>query len=168
MESSARVLRHSTHPTLIVFPLGLLSTGVIFDFIHLLGGSPTFSVIGYWMMMAGLFGGIMAAISGWADWFAVRKRTRSKTLGLVHGVVTTVVLLLYAGSLYLRYNDPAHPEIAATFFSTMGAGFGMIGGLLGGELSERLAAKSTGETSGEILHILDEPRTGRIPAIARR
>ena len=35
MESRAKILGHPAHQMLIVFPLGLLATAVIFDFIFL-------------------------------------------------------------------------------------------------------------------------------------
>ena len=37
MESKAKTLGHPIHPILIPFPLGLLSTSVVFDVVHLLG-----------------------------------------------------------------------------------------------------------------------------------
>ena len=36
MESKAKFLGHALHPILIVFPLGLLATGVIFDAVYLI------------------------------------------------------------------------------------------------------------------------------------
>jgi len=41
MESRAKLFGHAIHPILIVFPLGLLATGVIFDAIYLLQGNPS-------------------------------------------------------------------------------------------------------------------------------
>ena len=35
MESKAKIFGHAIHPILIVFPLGLLATAVIFDVIYL-------------------------------------------------------------------------------------------------------------------------------------
>ena len=39
MESRAKFLGHAVHPILIVFPLGLLATAVVFDIIYLIWGS---------------------------------------------------------------------------------------------------------------------------------
>jgi uncharacterized membrane protein len=38
MESKAKMAGHPVHPILVPFPLGLLTTSVIFDIIHLLTG----------------------------------------------------------------------------------------------------------------------------------
>lgn len=141
---------------LVVFPLGLLATGVIFDFVRLLGGSTTFAAVAYWMIAAGLITGAAAAVFGWADWLGLPDDSRVKRLGLTHGIVNSIVLLMYAASLYVRTTDPGEPQIAAAVFSTVGAGFGLIGSLLGGELMDRLGAgvhNSTGMGPMEALSV---------------
>jgi len=39
MESKAKIMGHPIHPILIPFPLGLLSTSVVFDVVYLLTGT---------------------------------------------------------------------------------------------------------------------------------
>ena len=43
MESRARAAGHSVHPVLIVYPLGLLSTAVVFDILGLITDRPGFA-----------------------------------------------------------------------------------------------------------------------------
>ena len=43
---------------LTVFPLGLLATAVIFDAIYLLTGTVTIAIVAYWMIVAGIVGGL--------------------------------------------------------------------------------------------------------------
>jgi uncharacterized membrane protein len=43
MESSAKALGHPIHQVLIVFPLGLLATAVVFDILRLITATPTTS-----------------------------------------------------------------------------------------------------------------------------
>ena len=71
MESRAKLFGHAIHPILIVFPLGLLATGVIFDVIYLIWGNPTMATVAYYMIAAGIVGGAIAAPPGWVDWFAI-------------------------------------------------------------------------------------------------
>ena len=52
MESRARLLGHPIHQMLIVFPLGLLTTAIIFDVAHLFSGDPLWSIIAYWLTAA--------------------------------------------------------------------------------------------------------------------
>ena len=138
MESKAKLFGHAIHPILIVFPLGLLATGVVFDVIYLIWGNPTMAVVSYWMIAAGIIGGLLAAPFGWIDWFAIPSETRAKSIGLMHGVTNVVVLLFFIGSWYMRYGAPERPDTIAHALSFIGAGLAMVGGWLGGELVERL------------------------------
>jgi len=138
MESKAKILGHGLHPILIVFPLGLLATAVIFDALHLVLGTPIYATVSYWMMTAGIVGGLIAAPFGWIDWFGIPKDTRAKSIGLAHGLVNVTVLLVFAGSWYLRLDRQADPPMIASILSFAGAGLALVGGWLGGELVERL------------------------------
>ena len=62
MESKVKVAGHAIHPMLIVFPLGLLATSLIFDIIHWITGNGFFSVVAFWM--GGIDAGIGNGISG--------------------------------------------------------------------------------------------------------
>lgn len=138
MESRVKVLGHGAHPILIVFPLGLLATAVIFDAIYLIWGNSTFAVVAYWMIIAGIIGGFVAAVPGWIDWLAIPQGTRAKSVGLLHGAGNVVVLLLFIGSWYLRRDAPERPELVESILSFAGAGLSLLTGWLGGELVERL------------------------------
>ena len=85
MESKVKFAGHPVHPMLIVFPLGLLSTAVIFDIIYLVSGNPQWTVVAYYMIGAGVIGGLAAAVFGWLDWIAIPGGTRAKRIGLWHG-----------------------------------------------------------------------------------
>jgi uncharacterized membrane protein len=143
MESRFKVLGHGAHPMLIVFPLGLLATAVVFDVVHLATGNTVFSVVAYWMIYAGIIGGLVAAVPGWVDWFAVPAGTRAKSVGLAHGLGNVIVLLLFVASCWIRHDTPAEPEThapstLALVLSFAGAGLSLVTGWLGGELVERL------------------------------
>jgi uncharacterized membrane protein len=138
MESRAKILGHPAHQMLIVFPLGLLATAVIFDFIFLAVGEPTLAVVAYWMIATGIIGGVIAAPFGWIDWFAIPPETRAKAVGLWHGVGNMVVLLLFAASWWLRSDLPEKPEALAFVFSFLGGGLALLTAWLGGELVDRL------------------------------
>ena len=138
MESRAKLFGHAIHPILIVFPLGLLATGVVFDVIYLIWGNPTMATVAYWMIAAGIIGGFLAAPFGWIDWFAIPSGTRAKSVGLMHGLGNVLVLLLFIGSWWLRRDAPERPDTLELILSFAGAGLALITGWLGGELVERL------------------------------
>ncbi len=138
MESRAKILGHPAHTILIVFPLGLLATAVVFDAIYLFTDNPTMATVAHWMIVAGLIGGFAAAPFGWIDWFAIPQGTRAKSVGLTHGVGNVVVLLLFIGSWWLRRDAPERPETLDHLLSFAGAGLALLTGWLGGELVGRL------------------------------
>lgn len=139
MESRAKFLGHAIHPILIVFPLGLLATGVIFDVIYLIWGNPTMATVAYYMIAAGIVGGTVAAPPGWIDWFAIPSGTRAKSVGLTHGLGNVLVLVLFIVSWWLRRDSQNfQPDTFALILSFAGAGLSLLTGWLGGELVERL------------------------------
>jgi uncharacterized membrane protein len=139
MESRAKVFGHALHPILVVFPLGLLATAVIFDLVYLATDNVTMAIVSFWMIVSGVIGGLIAALFGWIDWFAIPQNTRAKRIGLLHGVGNVVVLLLFLGSWWLRRESISDaPASAALLLSFLGAGLAVLTGWLGGELVERL------------------------------
>ena len=54
MESRTKLFGHPVHPMLVVFPLGLLGTAVVFDIIRLATANGYWSEIAFWMMAAGI------------------------------------------------------------------------------------------------------------------
>jgi uncharacterized membrane protein len=71
MESKVKLAGHPVHPMLIVFPLGLLATALVFDIIYLLSDHAQWTLVAYYMIGAGVIGGLAAAVPGWLDWFAI-------------------------------------------------------------------------------------------------
>lgn len=133
-----KFLGHPVHQMLIVFPLGLLATAVMFDLIYLAGGGTTMAVVSYWMIAAGIVGGLIAAPFGWIDWFGIPSSTRAKSIGFWHGIGNVVVMLLFVGSWFIRRDLPERPDAVGLMLSFMGAGLALLTGWLGGELVDRL------------------------------
>ena len=138
MQSRATLLGHPIHQMLVVFPLGLLSTSVIFDLVSFAAGRSSMGMVAFWMMAAGLIGGLLAAPFGWIDWGAIPKGTRAKGVGLMHGLGNVVVLLLFAASWWLRRPDPESPPMLANGLSLAGVALAAVTAWLGGELVARL------------------------------
>ncbi len=138
MESRAKLFGHAIHPMLIPFPLGLFATAVGFDLINLFGGSGVWLEASYRMIAAGIILGLVAALFGWIDWFALPSGTRAKRIGLIHGLGNVAVVTLFAGSWLVRIDTPSDPGAAAFVLSFAGAGLAVVTGWLGGELVERL------------------------------
>lgn len=138
MESRAKFLGHPIHPMLIVFPLGLLATAVIFDIIGLATSNNSWFGISFWMIAAGIIGGLVSAVFGLVDWLAIPTGTRAWRIGLLHGVGNVIVTLLFVVSWFLRRPAPENPSALALTSSFAGAALALVTGWLGGELVDRL------------------------------
>jgi len=166
MESRAKVFGHPIHQMLIVFPLGLLVTSMIFDGIHYFGRhNPTWSGVSYWMIVAGLIGGVAAAVPGLIDWVAVPSGTRAKAVGLWHGVGNVVVLALFGASLYFRWDTPHDPPGVALILSLCGLLLGTVTAWLGGELVDRLGVGVDPGAHLDAPNSLTHPPPERTPAV---
>jgi uncharacterized membrane protein len=163
MESRAKLLGHPIHQMLIVFPLGLLSTAVIFDIIKLVTGEPRWTEVAYYLIRVGVIGGVIAAFFGWIDWAAIPRGTRAKRIGLLHGVGNVAVLALFVLSWLMRRDNPSAPTTEAVVAGIVGAGIALVTGWLGGELVDRLGV---GVYDGA--HLDSPSSLSELPASMRR
>lgn len=138
MESGAKLFGHPVHPILIPFPLGLLTTSVVFDVVYLITGDGKWSEIAFWMIAAGVVGGLAAAVFGLIDWLAIPPGTRAKRVGLWHGAANVSMVILFIVSWLLRADAPGKPGVLPIVLSFLGVGLASLGGWLGGELVGRL------------------------------
>lgn len=137
MESKVKVLGHPVHQMLIPFPIGLLGTAVVFDAIYLVFHNQAMASVVFWMMLAGIVSGLVAAPFGFFDWRVIPKHTRAKRVGAVHGLGNVVMLVLFVLSLLGRQETP--PPTIAHILSFAGFLLAGVTGWLGGELVDRHA-----------------------------
>jgi uncharacterized membrane protein len=138
MRTKARLLGHPIHQMLIVFPLGLLATSLIFDGVHAATGNGNWSSIAYYMIGAGIVGGLAAAVFGLIDWLSIPAGSRAKRVGAYHGLINVGVVALFGVSWLLRRDDPANAPALAYVLAVAAGGFAMVSGWLGGELVDRM------------------------------
>ena len=139
MESRVKLFGHPVHPMLIVYPLGLLSMAVIFDILYLIFNNRLLPTASYYMIAAGILGGLLAAIFGFIDWLALPNNTRAKNIGLWHGLGNVLIVGLFAVSWFLRGNNVDFvPDSFALLLSFAGTALALITGWIGGELVYRL------------------------------
>jgi uncharacterized membrane protein len=139
MESKVKLAGHPIHPMLIVFPIGLLATAVIFDIIYLAANNPILATVSFYMIAAGGIGGLLAAIFGFIDWLALPNNSRAKNIGLWHGLGNVVIVGLFAVSWLLRDGNANFlPDTLALLLSFAGFALALITAWIGGELVYRL------------------------------
>jgi uncharacterized membrane protein len=139
MESKAKLLGHPIHPMLIVLPLGLFIGAVVFDALYLWRGSPAFATVAYWNIAGGVVGGLLAALFGAIDWFAIPTGTRAKRIGLLHGGSNVVVVVIFA-MVWLMRGDTRDTAPTTNLFllEVVALALGSVAGWFGGELVDRL------------------------------
>jgi uncharacterized membrane protein len=139
MESRAKLAGHAAHPMLITLPLGLLGTAVIFDIIQAFTDEPDLAVASFYMIAAGIIGGLLAAVLGLLDWLAIPAGTRAKRIGALHGIGNVVVVVLFALSWLLRRGQADYqPDGLAFWLGIIAVLLALWTAWAGGELVERL------------------------------
>lgn len=138
MESKARLLGHSIHQMLVAFPVGLLLASVAFDAVAQVLSNGSMVAAAYWMLVAGIVGGLVAAPFGVVDLMAVPSRTRASRIGAWHAVGNVVALCLFIASWALRDGESVVPPGLAVALSLAGAIVILMTAWLGGELVSRL------------------------------
>jgi uncharacterized membrane protein len=138
MQAKARSLGHPIHPVLIVFPLGLFPVAAIFDIVYWVTQNGRWADISFWLIAAGIIGGLLAAVFGLIDWLGIPPRTRAKAIGLLHGGTNVVVVVLFAVSWLLRRAHPSTPTTLEIVLGLIAVGLTFFSGWLGGELVYRL------------------------------
>ena len=163
MESRAKLAGHAIHPMLITLPLGLLGTAVVFDIIRAFTDDADFAVASFYMLAAGIIGGLLAALFGLVDWLAIPAGTRAKRVGLWHAAGNVVVVVLFAVSWLLRRGQADYqPDGLAFWLGVVAVLLALATAWAGGELVERLGV---GVDEGANL---DAPSSLRGPAAGAR
>jgi uncharacterized membrane protein len=142
---------------LVVFPLGLLATSVVFDIVHMIGGNPTMNAVAFWMMAAGIVGALIAAPFGTIDWLAIPPGTRAKRIGALHGGGNLLVSLLFIASWLERDDSRSAPTALALGLSFAGAALALLTAWLGGELVSRLGVGVSDNANLQAPSSLDKP-----------
>ncbi|MGW4462891.1 DUF2231 domain-containing protein [Micromonospora sp. NPDC004704] len=139
MESRIKSLGHPVHPMLVMFPVALFVTAVIFDFADIVGGPRYLGEVAYWNILVGLIGGVLAAGAGAVDLLAIPTGTRAKRIGVSHAAVNIAVLLLFAAIWTVRLTADQRGAGGAIFaIEVVALGAVGLGAWFGGELVDRL------------------------------
>lgn len=140
------ILGHTSRQTLISIPIAVISTAIVFDLAGFLTGIPAFGTVSYWMIAGGLMVAGTGLLIRWVEWLMMPVRAKGRAIWLANVIVNTAVFALFSAALYSRHDLPGHPQIIASFFSTIGTGLALIASWLGTETrpaSEQESREST-------------------------
>jgi uncharacterized membrane protein len=147
MESRLSISGQAVQPVLVMFPLGLFAMAVLFDLGNLLGGPDILGALAYWNIVAGLIGGVLAALAGAIDLMFVRNGTRAKRTGVLLALVNMGVLILFAVILMLRMRNADRVAGGGVFaVELLALAAAVFGAWYGGELVNRRAAPAIART----------------------
>ncbi|MFI7577457.1 DUF2231 domain-containing protein [Micromonospora sp. NPDC049497] len=163
MESRLKVLGHPVHPMLVMFPVGLLVTAVLFDVVDTVGGPDFLGEVAYWNITVGLAVGLLAAVAGTFDLLAIPTGTRAKRVALTHAAANVAVILLFAAVWVVRLNADSRAAGGALIaIEVVALAILGVSAWLGGELVDRLGVGVDREAG------LDAPSSLRPPATTHR
>jgi uncharacterized membrane protein len=141
MKAKVVVAGHALHPMLIVFPLGLLGTSVVWDILSLTLNRSPWALVAYWTIVAGVVGALVAAVPGFIDWLGIPSGTRARRIGVYHLALNLTVVALFVISLLMRHASPGgYTEAGAgsMVWGWLGVGIALVSSWFGGELVEAL------------------------------
>jgi hypothetical protein len=134
---NSRLLGHTRHPTITDVPFGSWTVTLVSDLLETAGKSEYAKATDA-SLAVGLVASLMAAAGGLADLSETRGQT-DRQLGMMHGLLHGVTMLLYGGSLAARQSDKRKLGRALSFL-----GYGTLIGAtyLANELRQKRAAES--------------------------
>lgn len=135
VESTAAILHHPIHPMLIPIPATTLLGVVVTDIVYLSNGNPFWAEASWWLLLAGLISGVVAAIPGLIDMATIRE-VRELPSAYVHGGGNLLALVLTAANFMLRDDHLAVDTLNLGLSIAVAAILGVTA-WLGGELSYR-------------------------------
>ncbi len=137
MKSKASIKSHPLHPVLVSFPIAFYIGTLLFDALAVFSNDAEYSVTGKYVHIAGIAGAVLAAIPGVIDYLSVIPPDSSaKKRGAKHGLINTIVLIIFGVALYLKYRDNISPYIILLFELT-GVALTLVAGWMGGTLVYR-------------------------------
>jgi len=138
MRARAQLRSHPIHPMLVAFPIGLWIASFAFDIAAMAQGDATLAAAGFYAVIGGCAGAVLAAIAGATDLFGVvPSRSSAKTRGYTHALLNVCALVLFIIVAARRGGAAAMPDGLSLLLSAIGVILILCSGWLGGTLVYR-------------------------------
>lgn len=135
--STVAIAGHPLHPLSVIFPIAFLAGALVTDGVYWLLRDEFWARASFWLIVAGLAGGVVAAIIGMSDFLQI-ERVRKRTAGWAHMIINITLLVLTAINLYLRWGNPVGGVLPwGLVISTIVGTLTSVSGWFGAELSYR-------------------------------
>jgi uncharacterized membrane protein/nitrite reductase/ring-hydroxylating ferredoxin subunit len=137
MKSRASFKSHPLHPILVSFPVAFFTGTLVFDILSIIFVDMVFWVTAYYMEIAGIVGGVIAAIPGIIDYiYTVPPKSSGKKRAAKHGLINSSALILFTIAVFLK-KDPGLLPPVIVILEVVGIILLSVGGWLGGTLVYR-------------------------------
>lgn len=137
MKSKANIKGHPLHPILVCFPIAFFIGALIFDILALLNDQ-NFNQTAVHLVIAGLIGGLVAAVPGLIDFiFTVPPNSTGKKRAAKHGLTNLGVMLVFSISLFSRLQMQPPAKAFIVGLEIIGVVLLIFAGWMGGTLVYR-------------------------------
>ena len=132
MSNRAAVAGHPIHPMLVPIPIGLWIFSFVCDLAFVFGiGASLWFTLGFYSMIGGMIGAVLAAIPGIVDMLSLHGRPKS--LALTHMGLNLTIILIYGVNVGMRIGQPAVAGLPLAL-STIAVVMLGVSGWIGGHL----------------------------------
>lgn len=102
--STVAIAKHPLHPLIVTFPIAFLTGALFTDLAYWLTGDSFWARGSFWLILAGIVTGLLAAVTGLSDFLRI-ERVRQHSAGWIHLIGNVIALVLSLISLILRWNN---------------------------------------------------------------
>lgn len=136
-------LGHPSHPMLVHFPTALFPTSLLFDLLSWGITEPALVKAAFYNIAVGLFGALLAILTGLVDYFGMVAGSRKYRVTTWHMLANLPLVLIFAISLGLRYLelDTTRTPFHILALSFIGLPLLVVGNYLGSELVYRMGMR---------------------------
>lgn len=125
---------HSAHAIINDWPIGLLTTGFVFDTLHLATNRPALARTGYHMMASAFVTGFLAAATGIAEYKATKRTGEVKRLANRHAALNVMLMAVMGINLLGRRKNRSHVSARSYSLSVLGNALTFLSAWYGGEM----------------------------------
>jgi uncharacterized membrane protein/nitrite reductase/ring-hydroxylating ferredoxin subunit len=106
MKSKTNIKGHPAHPILVSFPITFFCTAFLLDAIFLFNGAEVYGKLATYLAFAGVLSGIVAAIPGIIDYYAiVPPNSSANKRAAQHGLLNSMTVIIFLVSPLLKIAD---------------------------------------------------------------
>jgi len=170
MRSAAHLRGHPIHPSVIPFPFAFLWGAFVADLIGTVFDSPSFGLTGWYLAAAGVVMALLAAISGFIDYFrTVPPDSSAHERATKHMLLNLSSVALFTISFFMRLDGAHQPSTTTLIVEAIGVVMLSMAGWMGGVLVSRnqISVDHRYAHAGKWREERVEARPGEFVAVAR-